>query len=299
MVETSPESLAVDVSLGRCWVEGRLYEVHSEPVEVALATADATNPRIDRIVVRRSMSNREVTVEALTGTPAADPDPPSLTQNAAGDWEEPLARVFVSANATDVSDSDISDERSFAAALGGRSKIGEFRLEGGQLVLDNIPPTGFSTLRMEGTFKLLGQGDNVPTPQLGRLRLRVNGIDSQSYRYQSRTSGVVATFDGFSIGTHDESFLQFGYAPDDSVSDNFTGEAWVEFRQGSPRNRTMGQSEGWVQPGSNQDNWTWRTTQFRLILSSMIPITSIVIFTPDNDEAFNPAVTQATLYGYP
>ena len=114
VVETSPESLAVDVSLGRCWVEGRLYEVHSEPVEVALATADATNPRIDRIVVRRSMSNREVTVEALTGAPAVDPDPPALTQNAAGDWEEPLARVFVGANASDVSDSDITDERLYS-----------------------------------------------------------------------------------------------------------------------------------------------------------------------------------------
>lgn len=111
---TAPESLAVDVVQGRFWIEGRYYQVFDNPVTVTLATADPTDPRIDRIVVRRSIANREVTVEALTGTPAPSPSPPTLTQSPSGDWEESLAQVLVAANATGIFAADITDERSLA-----------------------------------------------------------------------------------------------------------------------------------------------------------------------------------------
>ena len=114
VTETSPESLGVQVTTGRFWAAGRLYEVFSEPETLPLASADPTNPRIDRIVVRRDLASREVVAAVLTGTPAADPDPPALTQNTVGVWEESLAQVAVAANAASVDDDDITDERRLA-----------------------------------------------------------------------------------------------------------------------------------------------------------------------------------------
>lgn len=111
VVPTAPESLAVDVSLGRFHIEGRYYEVFSEPVTVALTAADPTDPRIDRIVVRRDLASREVVAGVVTGTPAPSPTAPALTQSPTGVWEEPLALVDVAASASTITAADITDDR--------------------------------------------------------------------------------------------------------------------------------------------------------------------------------------------
>gem|GEM_PF-4618451 len=114
---TSPETLAVRVASGRMLVEGRFYEVHSEPVVVGLATSDPSNPRIDRIVVRRDLSGRTVTVVAVTGSPAVEPLPAALTRNVGGVWEEPLRQVTVRANATSIRTADLADGQGYLSTV--------------------------------------------------------------------------------------------------------------------------------------------------------------------------------------
>lgn len=120
--ESSPAAMSVRVKLGTAFVLGYFFEVYSGEETLNIAAANAVNPRIDRVVVRRSMANREVTLAVLTGTPAASPVPPDLTQTEGGTYEISLAQVLVPALSTSVIDSRITDERGSRAVgpdLGG------------------------------------------------------------------------------------------------------------------------------------------------------------------------------------
>lgn len=106
----SPNDMFVEVGLGGAWVDGRYFEVYSDVETLSIPVADPDNDRIDRVVVRRDLDDREATLDILEGTAAVDPDPPSLTRNSTT-WEISLAQVLVSATATEITDSDITDER--------------------------------------------------------------------------------------------------------------------------------------------------------------------------------------------
>lgn len=111
VVESSPPAMSVNVGLGVAFVQGHYVEVYNAAETLAIAAADASNPRIDRVVVRRSLANRETVLAVLTGTPAASPTLPALTQDPAGTYEIPLAQVRVNANVLSIVNADITDER--------------------------------------------------------------------------------------------------------------------------------------------------------------------------------------------
>lgn len=77
---------------------------------VTLDAADIALPRIDRVVLRLDIDNRQITVAAKKGTPAASPTPPALTRSG-GIYELSLAKIAVAANATAIAQADITDER--------------------------------------------------------------------------------------------------------------------------------------------------------------------------------------------
>jgi hypothetical protein len=61
-------------------------------------TNTSSNPRVDRLVLRRDLVARTVVPTVLQGTPAASPEPPALTQTDDGLWDLPLHRFTVPAN---------------------------------------------------------------------------------------------------------------------------------------------------------------------------------------------------------
>lgn len=114
-------NLSVDVAAGVAWVAGDdaaatqpLYRCYNDgTVNLAIATADATNPRIDRVVaeVRDSAFagvSQDWRLRVVTGTPAGSPSAPALPPNAIT-----LATVSVPAADTTISDSQITDGRSY------------------------------------------------------------------------------------------------------------------------------------------------------------------------------------------
>lgn len=109
--ENSPQGMSVLVATGKAFIQGYFFEVYSAAEAVTIAAANATNPRIDRIVVRRDLTNRQAVLAVLTGTPAASPTAPALTQNAAGTWEISLAQVYVGAAVVVIANANITDER--------------------------------------------------------------------------------------------------------------------------------------------------------------------------------------------
>lgn len=91
----------------------RGFFFRSTAVETVTHAASNTSARIDRVVLRLSLSaaiiNR-ITIEVLTGVPGSNPSPPTLTKTDSV-YEIPLARVIIGASATSIAPSDVVDER--------------------------------------------------------------------------------------------------------------------------------------------------------------------------------------------
>lgn len=103
--------LQVKVKSGTAWIEGFYVKSDAEEI-VALSTADASNPRLDRIILRLDRGANTITLTKLTGTPAGSPSAPALTQNSSI-WEISLAQVYVAATDTLIAAGDVTDEREY------------------------------------------------------------------------------------------------------------------------------------------------------------------------------------------
>lgn len=112
----SAGGLNITVGLGFAWVEGALYEVEGTPLPFALSPG-ASNPRIDRVVVRLDIAERKVYTTVVQGTPAASPVAPALVRN--GDFYDlGLATITVPASAISITNSAIQDTRTNSAVCG-------------------------------------------------------------------------------------------------------------------------------------------------------------------------------------
>jgi len=123
----SGANMSVDVASGRALVEitntnlshGKTYKVHADidgTENLTIATADATNPRKDRVVIEilvntdpNGNSSNVLDLKVVTGTPAGSPSAPALPSvNSIS-----LGIVNVPAGATSITNANIEDDRSF------------------------------------------------------------------------------------------------------------------------------------------------------------------------------------------
>lgn len=108
----------------RSAAQGIYHAYNDAAVTVVVPAADATNARIDLVVVRVrdeaqdvSLSQNDVVVELVTGTPAATPTEPTIS------FEDylVLARINVAASVSAITNSDIVDRRVRSAVVRGGS----------------------------------------------------------------------------------------------------------------------------------------------------------------------------------
>ena len=125
--QTTVASLGVQPGVGRAWMPGnntanlagQSYSTQGQyfivndatPVTVNLSTANATNPRIDLIYVGAvdtfyGGASDVIKFDKITGTPNASPVAPTLP---AGSNALALATVYVAANATSVTNANITN----------------------------------------------------------------------------------------------------------------------------------------------------------------------------------------------
>lgn len=83
----------VSVGTGQALVDGTFYETDAA-VSVTIPTP-VTDPRIDRIVLRKDWILKTVVIGRLAGTENASPTAPALTQTALTLWEIPLAQALI------------------------------------------------------------------------------------------------------------------------------------------------------------------------------------------------------------
>lgn len=103
--------MQVKVPSGRAWLEGHFHENDAQ-LALAIAAADPTNPRIDRVVLHLDWTNNLIDLRVLTGTPAVSPSAPAITQNSTI-WEISLATVAVAAAAATIAAGNVTDTRAF------------------------------------------------------------------------------------------------------------------------------------------------------------------------------------------
>ena len=105
---TSAGGLAVSLGVGKAWIKGHLYE-NTATMSFSVA-AGATQPRIDRLVLRMDTAERKIGAVLVRGTPAATPAAPALLRNA-DYYDLGLAEITVPASAISISQSNIRDTR--------------------------------------------------------------------------------------------------------------------------------------------------------------------------------------------
>lgn len=106
---TPGNGLAVSVAAGSAWINGYRYE-NTDDLNLPLTTANGSNPRIDRIVVRLSQVSRSIQLAIVDGTPAATPSAPALTRTS-DVYELGIADVLIPAAATSIATNNITDTR--------------------------------------------------------------------------------------------------------------------------------------------------------------------------------------------
>ncbi len=109
--------LQVKVRQGQAFIGGFDADLPSQQT-IVLDDADASNPRIDRVILRLDRSDPStIELDVLTGTPAISPSVPTLTVTSSI-IELPLAQVRVGAGAGTILLSNITDERTYTGPRG-------------------------------------------------------------------------------------------------------------------------------------------------------------------------------------
>jgi len=111
--------LTVQVSAGWGFINCKWIN-NSAPYLITLDAADVALNRIDRIVLRLDPTTavRTITIAVKKGSPASNPQPPSLTRTVGGVWELSLAQIAINAGATTITQADITDERANTSLCG-------------------------------------------------------------------------------------------------------------------------------------------------------------------------------------
>ena len=102
-------AMNVTVKEGRGFINGyRKY--NPDDYTLTISNADGVLDRIDRVVLRWSLSARDILIDVLQGTPSANPSAPALTRNA-DIYELALADIAVGRGITTITQSMITDLR--------------------------------------------------------------------------------------------------------------------------------------------------------------------------------------------
>jgi hypothetical protein len=111
-VTCSGTNMTLQIKEGYAWIEGYLYKIESEPLEIELDTADPALDRIDRVVIRldKRLEHRYIKAFVIKGVPGESPGVGELSRDD-NVFEIAIAQVRVVAGKSFVEASQITDER--------------------------------------------------------------------------------------------------------------------------------------------------------------------------------------------
>jgi hypothetical protein len=101
--------MAITIKTGKAWINGYFY-YNTGDLSITLDTADGVLNRIDRVVVRLDLQEREISVSVKKGTYSATPTAPELQRDADA-YELAIGDVLVGAGAVSITQANITDQR--------------------------------------------------------------------------------------------------------------------------------------------------------------------------------------------
>lgn len=107
--------MQVKVATGQAWMRGHFGKSTAIKV-LPVAAAHATLARKDIVVIRADFVDNEIEVDVITGTAAASPTAPTVTQNTSV-WETLLAVVDVPAAAVTITAGNVVNTRVYTSAF--------------------------------------------------------------------------------------------------------------------------------------------------------------------------------------
>lgn len=140
----------VNIATGKSLVDGSLYE--TDAIVNILVPTPITNPRIDRIVVKKDWAAQTIRIARVAGTENVSPTAPALTQINLDTWEIPLAQALITtAGVITVTDERQNARTRLAPASVGIVEIETFISLGTETIFNfaNIPST-FKHLEIQG-----------------------------------------------------------------------------------------------------------------------------------------------------
>lgn len=109
VVESSPQAMQIMVRKGQGWINGYWYE-NSDNLRLSIDIADGVLPRVDSIVLRKGVLERDIWVEVRKGVPAISPSAPLLVRNE-DYYDLKLAEVNIAAGESKIRQENIVDKR--------------------------------------------------------------------------------------------------------------------------------------------------------------------------------------------
>ena len=186
VAQSNTPGMSVQVAAGHALIAGTqtasqgFYIAYNDgATTIAIATANPTNPRIDRIVVAvqdayyGGTANNQVIFQAVTGTPASSPVAPAAPDNSIT-----LAYVAVAAGATSITNANITDQRTRAELT--ETIISSSATATNTLALDGIAGQTGKALRVNdstGTQKFAVSVDGTLTFQDGSTQVTAGVYD--------------------------------------------------------------------------------------------------------------------------
>ncbi len=110
------DKMEIKVNAGYAFINGYAFR-NPASQSITLSTAEGALNRIDRVIIRWDLTQRDMYLTVLKGVPSAKPTAVALTRNTEI-WELAIADIYVGKGVTKIQTKDITDQR-FNSALCG------------------------------------------------------------------------------------------------------------------------------------------------------------------------------------
>lgn len=108
--------MEIKVNVGFAFINGYAFK-NPASHSIRLDMAEGAINRVDRVVVRWDLPQRDIYIAVLKGTPSAKPQPTAVTRSTEI-WELALADIYVGKGVTKIQTKDITDQRFNSSVCG-------------------------------------------------------------------------------------------------------------------------------------------------------------------------------------
>ncbi|MCM1219288.1 MAG: hypothetical protein NC548_32820 [Lachnospiraceae bacterium] len=110
------DKMEIKVNAGYAFINGYAFR-NPASQSITLSTAEGALNRIDRVIIRWDLTQRDMYLTVLKGVPSAKPTAAALTRNTEI-WELAIADIYVGKGVTKIQTKDITDQRFNSAVCG-------------------------------------------------------------------------------------------------------------------------------------------------------------------------------------